>query len=644
MTKVIAWDTETALIRPGVLAPELACVSVATHSPGTPFPGPQGYPAELLGPQTGLAYLRTALADPEALLVGHNIAFDMAVIMQADPSLIPLVFAAYETDRVTDTMLRQKLLDIAAGKYRGEFKGARFVKYDYSLDALSRRLLGWTLDKDTYRLRYGELIGVPLDQWPPGALAYPRDDARATLGVFLAQETAGAGFLADQYRQARRSLWLHLASAWGLRTHLPGVESFAAEVESAIGEMLAKLQSLGLVKGDGVRDTKAAAKLMLEVCQAKGIPVTPTATAEQKIKAGESWDPSSLEGIALDADTCRRTEDPRLELYAEFGVLKAVQSKDLAMLREGVRYPIHTRFDIVETGRTSSSNPNVQNLRSLPGIRECFVPREGFVFGQGDYPGLELKTLAQCCIWLVGQSYLANVINHGRDPHLMLGAQIAHCTYEEAEQAYKADKGWHPRKLAKVGNFGFPGGLGFKTFIEYAAGKPYNLTITEEEARTLKAKWLETWPEMREYFARVSQMVEAGGGEALVKHPLSERYRGRVRYTSACNGYFQGLGADATAQAGWELARAMYADKSSPLYGCRIVNYVHDEFICEIPDDANASDRVMAMTEIMRTAANKWLPDVPFAPGSIEPCLMTHWSKDAKTLIDANGKVQVWGR
>jgi DNA polymerase-1 len=81
------------------------------------------------------------------------------------------------------------------------------------------------------------------------------------------------------------------------------------------------------------------------------------------------------------------------------------------MLRMGVEFPIHTRFDIVETGRTSSSGPNVQNIRRLPGIRECFVPRDGWWFMQADYPGLELKTLAQVCIWLLGQSRLAEVLN-----------------------------------------------------------------------------------------------------------------------------------------------------------------------------------------------------------------------------------------
>jgi len=649
--RVIAWDTETALIRPGVLAPELACVQWSEWAPGLPYDPSQAssYPAHLAGPSEGLQRVKEWLGDPSCVLVGANVAYDLGVIMQADPSLIPLVFQALEQDRITDVQIRQKLLDIAAGCYRGEFKGQYFQVYKYSLEDLTRRLLRWQLSKpkiiegvnvtpDHWRLRYGELIGVPLAQWPAGAVEYALDDARATLGVYVLQEQHGQ-FLLDQWRQARRFLALHLQSAYGLRTHLPGVESFASEIEQALTDAETRLQALGLVRANGTRDTKAAARLMVDRCQALGIPVMPTDTAEKKIKAGEPWDPNSLEGIALHADACKRTEDPTLILYADYGVLKAVQSKDLDMLRQGVKYPIHTRFEIVETGRTSSSNPNVQNIRALPGIRECFVPRDGWVYAQADYPGLELKTLAQSCLWLVGYSSLAKVISEGRDPHLMLAASLSHCTYEQAEQAYKADKNWKPRKLAKVANFGFPGGLGFRTFIEYAAGKPYNLHLGEDEARHLKAQWLSTWVEMQDYFNLISQMVEAGHGEAVISHPGSNRIRGRVRYTAACNGFFQGLGADATGEALWQLAKACYVDTSSPLFGCRPVNYVHDEIIAEVPDDHRASPAVLEMCRIMRDAANKWLPDVPFT--EIEPCLMAYWSKDAKTIVQ-DGRVIVW--
>lgn len=681
---VIAWDTETFLIRAGVHAPEVVCLQwMSSFHATNEHPSTWQAYVEPVTDST-LEMVHRWLLDPTIHLVGHHVAFDMCVMMQRDPSLIPLVFRAYEENRVTDTKLRQQLLDIAAGKHRKEFRGGICIRHDYDLGALTKRNAGWQISKpkkgkdvtpedaEHWRLRYGELYGLPLEAWPAPAVNYALDDARATMAVYLAQEVH-ADVLEDQYRQARRFLALTLASAWGLRTRADGVEVFASEVDGRLEEVKAELVKIGLVRPDGTRNVKAAARLMVQICREKNLEIVPTDKAEKAIKAGEGWDFDSGTGVALDADTCERVEDPRMELYAEFGTLGAVKAKDLPMLLAGEFHPIHTRFDIVDTGRTSSSKPNVQNLRTLKGIRECFVPRAGWVYLQADYPGLELKTLAQVCIWFFGDSALGRAINQGLDPHLMLAANIDHCDYDEAKARYKANKNWRPRQAAKVANFGFPGGLGYASFVEYARAS-YGVTVTEDESKQLKKYWLQTWPEMKRYFGYVSDMCNDDEGRAeIVAHPGSNRLRGKVRYTAACNGFFQGLGADATSAALWAIAKAMYVEKASPLYGSRTVNFVHDELIAEHhvtdgieavcvsckggptpkPCDScsgtgrgwtsiRASLAVYEMCELMRKSANQWLPDVPFPEGSIEPVLMSHWSKDAKTLIDGQGLVQVW--
>ncbi len=669
----IAFDTETALIRPGKPAPELACLTWCAAEDRTDD-HPSTWPASLVDRHVALDAFEAWIRHPGFGLVGHNVAYDVNVLAEAyrltrGRDLMPAIFAAYDAGRITDTMRRQQLLDIAAGCYRGEFRGdGSFRKYAYDLGSVASRVAGMRIDKsDPYRLRYGEFLDVPISEWPEGARTYPLDDARATLAVYLAQEAHADPFLRDQYRQARNAQWRAFTSAWGLRTRAAGVEAFAEETEARIAEVIATLTGAGLVRANGVRDTKAAARRMATACAAKGLSVPLTDGGAAKVR--EAPDPeaaraalvASGDGIALDADACKRAEDPTLDLYAEFGVLRAVQSRDLKMLREGATLPIHTRFDLADTGRTTSSGPNVQNIRGLEGIRECFIPRPGYVYAQADFPGLELRTLAQACLDLFGESRLASVLNTGADPHLMLAATIRGISYEEAIALHAAhDKGiGTARKLAKVANFGFPGGLGIRTFQEYAAGKPYNLRIGESEARALKSQWQETWPEMVRYFAHVSELCERGGGEALAIHQIrSERIRGKVRYTAACNGYFQGLGADVTGGVGWEIARACYVLRESPLFGSRMVNYVHDEFITETIDDSpeatggrgtgeRASAAAWEQTRIMRDAANVWLPDVPFT--KIEPVLMSHWSKGAESLIDETTRhpnglpfVRVW--
>ena len=316
-------------------------------------------------------------------LAGHHVAYDFAVLCAKWPQLVPLVFAAYDQDRVTDTKIRQQLLDIAAGEFRGYLrrfdkevlecaehddcetleqcqklgrvtvravKGARWVPYNYDLDAVYYRATGVHLDKDTWRLRYGEFLHVPIAEWPAGAREYPLADARATLDVFQKQEEH-ARYIPDQYRQARAAWALHLTSVWGLRTHAPGVDKLEAETIAALAEIEDGLKASGLVRAgcrrEGSRDVKAARARMVAVCQQLGKPVRLTQKGQ----------------VSLDSDACEASEDELLEDYAELTSLKNVLAKDIPMLRAGTVYPVHTTFGLAASGRSTSSNPNVQNPR-----------------------------------------------------------------------------------------------------------------------------------------------------------------------------------------------------------------------------------------------------------------------------------------
>ena len=152
----LTFDTETALIRPGLLAPPMTCLT--WQRPGCE--------AKILHVHDALPTLRSWLLDPECLLVGHNVAYDAVVICAEFPALVPLVFAAYKANRITCTKKRQQLLDIAGGVYRGRVgEKGRWIVHKYDLDALSRRLLGKPLVKDSWRLMYGALRDLPLREW-----------------------------------------------------------------------------------------------------------------------------------------------------------------------------------------------------------------------------------------------------------------------------------------------------------------------------------------------------------------------------------------------------------------------------------------------------------------------------------------------
>lgn len=678
--RIIAFDTETSLIRPGRTAPPMTCMTWQED----------GADAKICLHSAAYIYLKAWLEDPEVLFVGHNIAFDFAVVCAEFPDLVPAVFAAYEADRVTDTMLRQKLLDIAGGCYRGHFGDAgKWIKLDYSLAVCARRLAGMPIKKEGFRMFYAPFRNVPLNRWTEHArtvqargvawltgspdaelddlcaafgdrekfrtevkgmfaanaeeaVSYPLDDARATMACFVAQEVHARPYLADQFRQARKAWCQHLTSAWGLRTNAAGVATLQMQTERVCNEIQAKLVSEGLVRPDGTRDTKLAKERMLAACgwtwdEGQGKYVE-TRDGAIPLRMTDSGEPS------LDSDACKAADDEVLKLYAELTSLKTVLNKDIPALAKACVYPIHTRFDLAETGRTTSSNPNVQNWRRLPGIRECFVPRPGRVFAQADYSSLELCTLAQACLDILGHSALADALNAGLDAHTALACSILGIDYDEG--IARKDKG-HPlhagfddaRQTAKVANFGFPGGLGAAKLCLFAR-KTYGVQITEERAKELKQQWLAKWPEMREYFSHVNGLQGSDGTLTLTQLRSARIRTCKVpgTYTAACNSFFQGLGADATGGAYFLIAKACYVDTASPLFGSRIVNYVHDEFIVESPE-AVAAECAEELSRLMVLGASSWIPDVKLAA---EPCLMRVWSKDAKTLRDAAGRLLPW--
>ncbi len=663
---IVAWDTETSLIRPALLAPPLVCVT--WQEPGKP--------AEIEHVSTVEPRLRAWLSDPNVRLVGHNIAYDLAVVAERFPHLRPLVFAAYAANRVTDTMIRQQLLDIAAGVYRGRVgdKG-RWITHEYSLEALAKRCAGMVLLKDAWRLSYGEFLETPLADWPRRArevqeaakacgdesehvakmiagdpnraTEYPLDDARATLAVYQAQEKH-AFYLDDQFRQARAAWALHLSSAWGLRTDEIGVGILKKETLFQYEDIAQELKILGYLKPDGKRNTKQAKQRMWETCQKEKLVVRRTdAHAKPDAKCKDMFgkplpagDDHCADHICLDADACRASEDSFLEDYAEISTLSKVMSNDIPALEKGVIYPCHTRYGIAETGRTTSSKPNIQNLRRKAGIREAFVPRPGKVFAAADYPQLELYTLAQCCVSWLGQSKLADALNAGLDPHLAMAAQIVGCTYEEATQRIADEDIDNARQTAKVANFGFPGGLGVAKLCLFAK-KTYGVDLTIPAAKTLKEQWFTTWPEMPHYFSRVNSLCDNDSGRAAVESLFTKRHRGNASYCAACNNGFQALGSDCAKEAMWRVALEQYERPASALYGTRTVAFVHDEIIVEGPI-ATAHEAAMRLGDVMVEAANTYLSNVPIQRAKVRPLLMSRWSKKAKPVVGADGRLIAW--
>lgn len=198
-------------------------------------------------------------------------------------------------------------------------------------------------------------------------------------------------------------------------------------------------------------------------------------------------------------------------------------------------------------------------------VRGCVVPGEGRIFLDDDWGQVELCALA--CIQdairhevgLDGPSAMTTLINAGMDLHVYLASRILEISYEEAVEWKEGGHGpakkrliKRYRQMAKAANFGFPGGMGDEKFLVYARDG-WGVTLSVEQVGDLKSAWLAAYPEMELYFEYISQRYREG-----ICQLVSRRIRRGLRYTSACNTYFQGLAADGAKFALWLLTLASY--------------------------------------------------------------------------------------
>lgn len=588
--RVIALDVESARFRPGRMAPPLTCVSFQEFG-GEPH---------LIHQSNAKSLIKAWLTNSNVRLVGHNISYDVAVLMEEYPEHIPLWLKKYEDDLVTDTMVRAWLLDNAVGR----------LDKAYSLADLYKRATGRVLAKPSTRLEYGELRDVPITEWTISQRAYALGDARATLDVALWQ--GRSPLLENQYAQARAYLSLHLCSVWGLRTDLARVKALERSTIEERDRWELVLRNAGLVRRDGSKNVAAVRDYVQS--QVK----TPLLTPTGKVK-------TSIE-VFNDIDT------PTAKAMARWSKANAALDREIPLLKSGSVYPIHARFGFAASGRTTTS-PNIQNWGRETGARACLAPRPGCVFIQSDFDQFELRGLAQVCYEWFGFSKLGELLASGVCPHIWFAAKIHGISYEAMAARYAAgDK--EPRQMAKACLFGFPGGMGAEKFVKHA--KKYGIILTIARARELKNQWRVAFPEMNLYFAKIESFRGEDG--YYISQLYSNRRRGGMGFNDACNTPFQGICADVAKEATWLIQKECYS-ANTVLSGSRMVNFIHDEVLIETPDDSGAHDRAQRVAELMIRGAQKYITKVPV---KTLPSLTRMWVKEAKPVFDASGRLIPW--
>lgn len=708
--RYIGFDTETYLITPGNMAPRLV---VASFSSDDPF-GP-GYILKLR--DAALDHFEILIQDPSVVLVGHNIAFDLAVMAKHRSHLMPLIFKALDEGRVRDSMIVSLLNAIR----HTASKGSNWLNFDpvlgghprFNLAAMTKRYLGIDVEgkgPDEWRTKYSLLDDVPLTQWPQKAKSYAGLDSVYPVGI-VNHIDSKYGPLPDEVAQTQAAFAFHLLRVAGMRVDRDRLQDLSDHLTPLVEASLPKLLATGIVRWeDPTRDMSRVTELVLQVYPDAPLTKAGKVSTSRKVleKAGEhcpvlshyldmlelgtaKYDPLlHKEGIYRPGKYVKNTgvisqrcaafyrreglerpltdtgKDLKLEGNPKWhdvkytstagDVLAVTDDPDLLLLyyiseaekelntfvNPLLALPqVHPWWNcLVSTGRSSCRGPNLQQLPRRNGVRECFVPRDGYTYVAADYHVAELHSLAEVCVELFGWSKMADALNEGKDLHLVTAGSILGISdYDELHTRYKAGDSEvkNARQLAKAMNFGLPGGLGAKTFKIFAY-KSAGVKISLERSKELKRIWLTAYPEISAYFKWVNSQLELYGDTWGLVQAKSGRVRRGVTYPSACNSMFQGLTADGAKHALYLVAKECWSVPSSPLYGSFPVAFIHDEIILESPLKV-AHLAAARLEELMVLGMKAYVSHVPTRA---DAHLMDVWSKDAEAVYDDDKKLIPW--
>lgn len=652
----IGIDTETALSTDACACPALACLT--WYVPGDDDAQIAG---RLDAPRVFEGLLRFAL-ETRTTIVAHHLPYDLSILANEAPHLIPLIFDVLDAGLFECTLLCDKLDDIARGQYDNEGKqrwhdlGAGRKPYTYGLADTMLIRTGIHLDKsaDTWRTRYGELIDIPIAHWPEAARRYALDDAKAHWLLRMKQDAdeaadpAGEGYyvFADAPAQTRAGLALALMRVKGIRTDPVHTARLKATLEGRMLEVIDELIRVGFLRKGYMRprakDWKPPSK------DTKKIKAHIVATAARlgvdykRVKDEDGND--KPDSVSMDKEALELLDDPALNsLRAYTSTQKLIGYTTI--LESGFHHAIHSEPNtLVANGRISwgSESPdgygddarsvNLTNLPTEPGVRECYVPRAGNLFWAVDYSTLELCTVAQACIWWLGRSRLAELINDGTDMHSLLGSMILNISYEDFIARRKAGDVLCElvRDLAKRANFGLWGGMGidrfFSTCRDLAADlAKVGIILTRELIVHLKDTWRTMLPETWDYF-KIANTI-ANGSQQVVQF-TSDRLRGGLDYCDAANTPFSGMAADGGKEATYKIQRACFREPESPLFGSFMNAFIHDEFFGESPEEKAHA----AAHEVERIARETMQARVPDVRIKCSISLMRRWRKGAKAF------------
>ncbi len=552
-------------------APGQACYIPVRHSPpqaqGSLLlagePGDGAAPVTLIPRDETLARLKPLLEDPSVLKVAHNVKYDLQVLARCGIDL----------QGVDDTMLLSYVLEGGA--------------HGHGLDELCK------LHFDHTTISFSEVCGtgkaqvtfdrVPLDR----ALDYAAEDADFALRL---HRYLRARLLAEHgvavYETLERPLVPVLASMEqaGIRVDAAELQALSDDFARRLADLEQQIHALA-----GGPFTIGSPKQLGEVLFDRlGLP-----GGKKSAKSGAY----STGADILEALAAQGHELPARVLdWRQLAKLKSTYTDALlGQLRQG---RVHTCFQqaVANTGRLSSSDPNLQNIpiRTEEGkkIRRAFVADPGHVLLSADYSQIELRLVAH----VADIAGLKEAFASGQDIHAITASQVFGVPLDQMDP--------DTRRRAKAINFGIIYGIS-------PFGLAQQLGIEPGEAKGYIDAYFARFPEIRQYMEDAKEAARRDGfvttlfGRRIFTPGINDK-NGNIRQfaeRAAINAPIQGGAADIIKRAMIRLPQALAEAGLS----ARMLLQVHDELVFEVPQ-AEAQATAALVKRVMEGAASLSVP------------------------------------
>lgn len=434
-------------------------------------------------------------------------------------------------------------------------------------------------------------------------IPYMQRDCIATARLRGCLEKLASPSTYDVYRRLIKASEVYMnVELAGMQLDLPYLENLEFDLEKEIKQAQTTLSNVSAQIWDPLkyaRDTGAKAdqftvfnvkspkqlKWMLKQVLGYDLPSTDAAT---------------LQGLLHDVELGKIQNDLAKDFLQSVSALRQL-NKHMDTYVQGLRevvcrdgrirgtYNLHG----TETGRLSSSEPNMQNMPRNKRIKNLLRSGAGYKLLQMDYSQAELRVLA----YSSNDPYMIDAYKQDKDFHSAIAADM-----------FGPDFTKEQRNMAKTINFGIAYGRGPSSIAE-AFGK------SMAESREIINKWYRPMPKVKEYIL--------GRRAAAIKGEPCVTVFGRERHfvvtddnlhhvqNEYINTPIQSVASDLTMMSLITIADYL---KESGL-DARIVATVHDSIILEVRDNEELIDQVAKKClEIMASVPKQMLPNctVPF--------------------------------